>query len=924
MGATIEVDPVTSSYVTGRFRGASPSITAELWIDQVFESREPIDVTDPEPIEFRIGLPSFCFDGQEHLVEIRALNQVFPREFHSFYEGCVDPFANDLSTGWVMDRSRPNESVAVEFDLNGSQVGRAVANIYRSDFQRRYGFEFRFPQIGETTRSYIARVRIAGTDIDIQNSPVLSIARPRLVRAVQQLNFAFHYLEQRLMWDRGGAGPDANLTDEEKTTFARLLLEGSDTADLLEAQRRFFRPMQPQLTERYARRDYATLGHQYPGSLPRRIRGAHRDRPVDVIVPVYKGYIETKRCLESVFQSPVGVPYQIICVLDNQDVDQDVDQDDERLLRLLETYEKRDERFTLIRNETRQGFAGSVNAAMDLHHDRDVLILQSDCEVHGDWLGRLQRASYEGAGAGLVNPLTDTGEYLSYPSAGFPLPHDVPFEELDRIAKQANRHTTVQTPAAEGFCLYIRRGVLDDLGFFHNDQASGGYYAEKYFSVNAAALGWRSVVAADVFVKHHGFVSYATQDHGAVNKAREAFELWCPFYRDAVTDFLVDDATRPAKRELDLARLTVHAADRFCFVTHSGGGGTERHLADLNDALALDSLRALTIYSLPNRRVVVMTNELDSVMNLEYRLDREWAALVRDLKRLRVRHLHFHTSESLLFQLADELQLPYDITIHDFAWFCPRVNLINHSGVYCGEPPVQICNVCTGANVPQLIEESSQILRKARLVLCPSDDTRTRMASHFDLPNLIVREHPEWWVVPERKPATVTTDEPVTVAIIGRIANHKGLHVLRRCAAHAMEWNLPLNFVVVGETAGDSLMNGLTNVEITGPYREEQVDELIANTGAQVALLPSVWPETYSYTLSIAMRNGLHPVAFDLGAIAERLRATQSGTLLHLSASAAEINQSLLQAGRFPKRDRAAGGARYLNMLRDYYGVPHR
>ena len=37
--------------------------------------------------------------------------------------------------------------------------------------------------------------------------------------------------------------------------------------------------------------------------------------------------------------------------------------------------------------------------------------------------------------------------------------------------------------------------------------------------------------------------------------------------------------------------------------------------------------------------------------------------------------------------------------------------------------------------------------------------------------------------------------------------------------------------------------------------------------------LPSVWPETYSYTLSIALQAGLPVAAFDIGAIARRIRA---------------------------------------------------
>lgn len=65
---------------------------------------------------------------------------------------------------------------------------------------------------------------------------------------------------------------------------------------------------------------------------------------------------------------------------------------------------------------------------------------------------------------------------------------------------------------------------------------------------------------------------------------------------------------------------------------------------------------------------------------------------------------------------------------------------------------------------------------------------------------------------------------------------------------------------------------------------------------AHVALLPSVWPETYSYTLSIALEAGYPVCTFDMGAPAERLRALGTGLLLPLETMSdpASINDMLL------------------------------
>lgn len=920
MSWVIDVDPIRTSFVTGRLRSNSGSTLAppevSLWIDNVFERTEELSARDPDPIEFRIPLPSACWDGQEYQIELRCGDERCKQQFESKYEGFIDPFSDNLISGWAVDRSRPSTPIELEFDLNGSTVARTVADIRREDLNEAIGFECRLRKTAEMDRSFVLRARIAATDIDLQGSPVLSLARPRLVKAAQQLNIAFHYLEQRLMWAGKGGGPELHLSVEERQNFADLLLTGSSVADVLELRRRFLRPMQQQLTERWARRDYATLGTHYPKSQPRRARDSHRDRPVDVIVPVYAGLEETRRCLNSVLGAINGCGYQLICVLDRPDSPE--------LRAFLQDFAAAHDSIILLENEAAVGFAESVNRAMALHRDRDVVILQADCEVHGDWLLRLQQAAYEGIGAGMVNPLTDHADFLSYPAWGVDLPDDEPFEQLDDMARRVGAGRVISIPAAMGFCLYVRRGCLDDLGFFHNDVPSGGYYAEKYFSVNAAAQGWRTVLAADVFVKHRGFVSFAERDANAIEMACDAFERWCPFYADSVTDFLVDDLLLPARRDLDIARLEALNQEFFCLMTHGGGGGTERHLQDLKVSLAVDGIAAILLFALPGGRIALTTNALKGVENLRYRTEDEFERLVHDLNRLRVRHIHIHSNVDMprkLFELPQRLGVPYDITVHDYAWFCPRVNLVNHSGEYCGEPPITVCETCAGGGVAELLDISQKDLAHARRVFCPSEDTRERMQRHFDLDNLSVRAHPEWIGEPEWRADEPAPGEPIRVATIGRLSGHKGLRVLRQCAAHALEWALPLTFVVIGSTSDDAQFSRLTNVEITGPYQEHEVDDLIERLGIRVALLPSVWPETYSYTLSIALRCGLTAVAFDLGAIAERLRRTRTGTLLPLGTEAAQINEALMQAGRKSIGVAAPASTGYLNMLRDYYDL---
>ncbi|WP_378944622.1 hypothetical protein [Mesorhizobium sp. ANAO-SY3R2] len=91
-------------------------------------------------------------------------------------------------------------------------------------------------------------------------------------------------------------------------------------------------------------------------------------------------------------------------------------------------------------------------------------------------------------------------------------------------------------------------------------------------------------------------------------------------------------------------------------------------------------------------------------------------------------------------------------------------------------------------------------------------------------------------------------------------------------------------------------MNASSEISVTGAYKEDEVFDRLQEVGVHAAFLPSVSPETYSYTLSIALQAGLPVFAFDLGAIGERLRKLKRRTLLPVEAmhDAQRINDALI------------------------------
>jgi glycosyltransferase involved in cell wall biosynthesis len=182
--------------------------------------------------------------------------------------------------------------------------------------------------------------------------------------------------------------------------------------------------------------------------------------------------------------------------------------------------------------------------------------------------------------------------------------------------------------------------------------------------------------------------------------------------------------------------------------------------------------------------------------------------------------------------------------------------------------------------------------------------------------------HPE----PRRKVRfrTPSVGGPVHVAVLGGIGLHKGYLTLLDVARYADEHDLPLRFVVFGETSNHGAFRRLSNIDVTGVYAHDALPSLVRGTECTVAAFFSVWPETFSYTLSEAIALGLYPVSFDLGAPSERIRAFGHGSLVPKEASPKAICEALIAAGHAPRsaEELDAPCTEYEDLLRDYYALP--
>jgi len=623
---------------------------------------------------------------------------------------------------------------------------------------------------------------------------------------------------------------------------------------------------------------------------------------VDIIVPVYRGLDETRRCLSSVLAHPQQTPHDIV-VIDDCSPEPELSS---YLLDLAETGA-----ITLLVNPINAGFVNAVNRGMVLHPDRDVVLLNSDTEVHGNWLDRLYRCAYRDLQVGTVTPFSNNATICSYPRfvKNNQLPKDWSLEELDKLFAEINVDQFVEIPTAVGFCMYITRQCLHQVGYFDALLFKKGYGEENDFSMRAMDLGFKHLLCADVFVYHQGGVSFSNEAEELCAAAQQKLKEQHPHYFTLVGDFCARDPVRILRRHIDTARLMRSHRKKLLFVTHAVGGGTEKHVRELAKFLETN-FEVFILRPAGLKGVSIEWSRSEEEFNVYFRLPYTYQELVDFLKTLGVFYIHFHHIVDLnqqILQLPQDLGVPYDFTLHDYYPICPQYNLALKDGTYCGEPDAVGCNACLaerpaiwGMDILSWRTLFRSILSNARRVLAPSRDVLERIKLYIPDANYVYLPHPEL-SISLRSDISPITKKELKILVLGRLSLAKGLKLLEACAMDAKKRRLPLYFRVIGFPSEEVKKEPEIPLSFYGPYNDSELPSLIAHERADIIFFPALWPETYSYTLSYAMYANLPIVAPRLGAFQERLVGYPLASLLEWNSSAKYWNDffvSLLSSHR--------------------------
>ncbi len=618
--------------------------------------------------------------------------------------------------------------------------------------------------------------------------------------------------------------------------------------------------------------------------------------PIDVIVPASRDAAATRRCIESLLAAKVRAPMDLVVVNDASP--------EPELVRYLRDLEARLV-ITLIDLPAPGGCAAALNQAFMRHRDRDKVVVQSDALVAGDWLDRLARHA-AARGVGVVATFTNRVGVATYPLPGTDndLPEGYDVASLDALFAQVNAGQACPLPAVHGPCLYFRRECIAAVGAFDGTPLSSDYGIEIDFCLRAGSAGFQHLLAGDVFVGHAGHASFgAARAHELAERSQHALAKLYPMWPQQERDLRERGPAQTLARRVDIARLAQGMRNVVVFVSHPWGGGIRRYMDDLA-ALLRDRADVLYLEPAVDDTVKLHWPRAGECFAAYFRLPEEMPLLADVLRTIGAARLHFHHVHRLpraILELPAAAGVPFDCTLHDHFPICPQYHLVTEDGHYCGEPDAMGCAACLtrrpgqwGLDITAWRGAFARFLRGADRLIAPSQDVANRINRYFPELAISVWPHPE--------SAAETRPRIVRVVVLGNLSPGKGLHVVAACAEDAQRRGLPLTFRVLGSTTEPVPQFPEVSLSIVGQYDDAKLAQLLVAERPDVILFAAQVPETYAYTMTVALESGLPIVASAIGAFVERLAGHPRAVTVPWNAPAAEWNAALLAAAGAPAR----------------------
>jgi FkbM family methyltransferase len=592
------------------------------------------------------------------------------------------------------------------------------------------------------------------------------------------------------------------------------------------------------------------------------------ERMVAIVLPVYRDVNMTRSCIAAAIPSIASTPRARLVLVNDASPDVGMSQ-------MLEAQVRRwPDVVMLINNESNLGFVCSVNKGMKVFPEHDIVLLNSDVIVPKDWLKRLKRDAYSRPRVGTVTPLSNNTTISTFPEfmQDNPMPFDMDVDAVDDYFR-SKKLDCIEAPTGIGFCMYIRRECLMEVGYFDEEKFGRGYGEENDFCQRSLKHGWLNLISPNMYVYHKGGVSFGDEKHAQIENAMRVMDRLHPAYHIDVQEFIKKDPLREARIERYSALLKGLPIPKILHISHGIGGGVGQHIEELAAFLHPRAASLVLIPHADRSKVTLRFGYRSSADEVVISINEQYDRLISIFREIGVTGIHYHhvlNLNSALLNLPDELQIPYYFTAHDFYLLNGNPTLTGEDGVYRGNIGEAVLNPLYPLPLEHTVSSWrsywAPFVMGANHFIFPSFSTAELFSDIYQYTNTVVAHHPEQVRDIRVEPVPYKKKQRYIVGILGAIGIEKGSNYLEAVAHASAIGKKNIDYVLIGYAN-----RPLKGVKECGAYLANDLNGLITAHACDIIFFAARWPETYSYTLSYALASGLPIAAPNIGVFPERL-----------------------------------------------------
>lgn len=529
------------------------------------------------------------------------------------------------------------------------------------------------------------------------------------------------------------------------------------------------------------------------------------------------------------------------------------------------------------------------------------------------WDNQLQQTAYESTDIATVSALVNGSQLFAlFADAEQEKQADENLELVNAILPRLKIKKTYQVPVFSSAVVFFKGRILADL---FSKCGQSNKCSDQVLATAIYNNGWINVISGNVYVhsRHR-----RTQIRLMQIDSEPAAQLIHAAHPASVLRHLTGDMyARRFHIASDWRPTQLH-------IMHSWGGGLHQWVKDFCDGdqdrrnLVLKSIgdldafgKRLALYEHPDADEPIAYWDLGTpiqaidLKNLEYREILNSIVELFGIDVIWVSSLIGHTLDVL------DMNVRTGYIYHDYLPFCPAIN-IYYQGV-CQDCDANKLTNCFNEN-----EHNRFFKNQTAMHWLPIRDqfADTVLANDIQLviPSPKVKKH-----VIELQPrlrdarfnvighgsriAKINTKEvnehnqhaAFKVVILGELTPHKGMALLAGILDSLPE-NVHLTLLGCGAYCGQFKAN--PQIHIVEKYEHEQLPQLLAQLDADLGLLLSIWPETFSYTLSELMAFAIPTMATCLGAFQDRINDGENGFLFAPDADSLLAKLKALMADR--------------------------